>query len=138
MKNVLAAASLLALTGGASSAAIAQAAPCSWASATWDTGWAGPGETLTEAPLTLRVVNPMGDVEGAWGDPVAGAVWGRLVGPDSSTFIGEWGASRETGASGAFLLHISPPLPDHPESCRFEGVYTAAGQPPYGWFGQRR
>ena len=139
MRNVLAAASLFALVGCASSGAIAQDTPCSWASATWDTSWAGPGETLVEAPLTLRVVTPSGDVEGTWGDPVQREVWGRLAGPDSSAFIGEWGTSREAGASGAFLLQLSAPLPEHPQSCRFEGVYTSsAGQAPLGWFGQRR
>lgn len=140
MKNVLAAASLFALVGCASSGAAAQDAQCSWASATWDTSWAAPeDETLFEAPLMLRVVTPSGDIEGTWGDPVAGEVWGRIVGPDQSAIAGEWGTSRATGASGAFLLQISAPLPDHPESCRFEGVYTgSAGQPPLGWFGQRR
>jgi len=138
MKLHLASLSLFALVGCASSAAIARDTQCSWASATWDTGWSGPGATLETAPLTLRVITPHGDVEGAWGDPVEGEVWGRLVGPDSRTFIGEWGTRRETGAEGGFLLQISPPLPDHPESCRFEGVYTAAAGEPYGWFGERR
>ena len=139
MRNVLAATSLFALAGCASSGAIAQDTQCSWASATWDTSWAGPGETLIEEPLTLRVVTPSGDVEGSWGDPVAGQVWGRIVGPDRSTIVGEWGTSRETGASGAFLLQITAPLPDHPDSCRFEGVYTgSAGQSPLRWSGQRR
>ena len=139
MKNILAAASLFALVGCASTGAIAQDAPCSWASATWDTSWgASEDQALSEAPMTLRVT-PSGDVEGTWGDPVAGEVWGRLAGPDSSAFIGEWGASRESGASGAFLLQITAPRPEHPESCRFEGVYTtSAGQAPLGWFGQRR
>jgi len=131
--------SLFALLGCAGAGALARDTSCSWASATWDTGWAAPGAALFEAPLTQLVFTPSGDVEGTWGDPVAGAVWGRIVGPDRSTIIGEWGPSRETGAYGAFLLQISAPLPDHPESCRFEGVYTgSAGQAPLGWFGERR
>jgi hypothetical protein len=135
----LAALSLFALVGCASSGAIAQDAQCSWAGAPWETSWAGPGESLGSAPLTLHVVNATGEVEGTWGDPVAGEVWGRVVGPDGGTIVGEWGTSRETGAAGAFLFQISAPLPDHPESCRFEGVYTgSAGEPPYGWSGQRR
>lgn len=59
--------------------------------------------------------------------------------PDESTVVGEWGPSREGGAYGAFLLHITAPSPEHPQGCRFEGVYTgSAGQPPLRWFGQRR
>src|SRR5262245_33843509 len=97
MRNVLAAASLFALVGCASSGAIAQDRACSWADATWDTSWAGPGESQGSAPVTLHVVNPTtGDVEGTWGDPVAGEVWGRIVGPDRSAIVGEWGTSRET------------------------------------------
>lgn len=139
MRMQFAALLLFALLGCTSTGAVAQDTPCSWASATWNTGWAAPGAALVEAPLTLRVVTPSGDVEGTWGDPVAGEVWGRIVGPDSNTIVGEWGPSREAGAYGAFLLQISAPLPDHPESCRFEGVYTgSAGQPPLGWFGERR
>ena len=41
--------------------------------------------------------------------------------------------------SARFLLQITAPLPEHPDSCRFEGVYTgSAGQAPLGWSGQRR
>jgi hypothetical protein len=138
MRTILAAASAFALIGCASTGAIAQDTRCSWASATWNTGW-NAGAALVEAPMTLRVVTPSGDIEGTWGDPVAGHVWGRIVGPDANTIIGEWGPSREAGAYGAFLLQISAPLPEHPESCRFEGVYTgSAGQAPLGWFGERR
>jgi hypothetical protein len=138
MKMQLAALSLFALVGCASTGAVAQDAPCSWASATWNTG-GNTGDALVEAPLTLRVVTPSGDIEGTWGDPVAGEVWGRIVGPDENTIVGEWGTRRATGADGAFLLQLSAPLPDRPESCRFEGVYTAgAGQAPLGWFGERR
>ena len=140
MRMHLAALSLFALAGCASSGAMAQdSRACSWASATWNTSWAGPGETLNEATLTLRGVKPSGEIEGTWGDPVEGEVWGHIVGPDANTIVGEWGTRRETGANGAFLLQLSAPLPDHPESCRFEGVYTAsAGQAPLGWFGERR
>ena len=138
MRMHLAALSLFVLAGCASSGAMAQeSTTCSWASATWNTSWGAPGAELQSAPMTLRLVTPSGDVEGTWGDPVAGEVWGRIVGPDESTLIGEWGTRRETGADGAFLLQLVP-LPDHPGDCRFEGVYTGgAGQAPLGWFGER-
>jgi len=140
MRMHLAALFLFALAGCASTGAVAQNRACICTDSTWRTSWttpdgAGPGGY---APLTIHVVTPSGEFEGTWGDPVAGEVWGNIVGPDNSTIVGQWGTRRETGADGAFLLQISPPLPDHPESCSFEGVYTgSAGQSPLSWIGDR-